>query len=47
MLGDEIFNDMPGADIEFPLWFQHDGASAHYSLQVREYLDRVFPEHWI
>jgi hypothetical protein len=41
LLRDEVFNDMSGADIEFPLWFQHDGASAHYSLQVREFLDQV------
>lgn len=27
--------------------FQHDGAPAHYALQVREYLDRKLPNRWI
>ena len=29
------------------LWFQHDGAPAHFALDVREYLNNVFPNHWI
>lgn len=29
------------------LWFQHDGAPAHSSRQVREYLNTVFPHRWI
>lgn len=29
------------------LYFQQDGAPAHYSLAVRQYLDDVFPGKWI
>lgn len=29
------------------IWFQQDGAPPHYGLQVRQYLDNVFPNHWI
>ena len=29
------------------LWFQHDGASAHFALNLREYLNNVFPNRWI
>lgn len=33
--------------LEDHLTFQQDGAPPHYALAVREYLDRVFPGHWI
>ena len=29
------------------LWFQQDGAPAHFVLDVREYLNNVFPNRWI
>ena len=29
------------------LWFQHDGAPAHYALNVRRFLDQQFPNRWI
>ncbi|XP_071055457.1 uncharacterized protein [Onthophagus taurus] len=29
------------------LWFQQDGAPPHYHLDVRRYLDTVFPARWI
>ena len=29
------------------LWFQHDGVPAHSALDVREYLNNVFPNPWI
>lgn len=29
------------------VWFQQDGAPAHYARLVREYLDLVFPNRWI
>ena len=29
------------------LWFQHGGAPAHFALNVREYLNNVFPNRWI
>lgn len=28
-------------------WFQHDGAPAHYGIQVRNLLNELFPERWI
>ena len=28
------------------IWFQHDGAPAHFSLQVRAHLNRVYGEKW-
>jgi hypothetical protein len=33
-------------DVNLP-WFMQDGAPAHFGLQVREYLDQVFPDKWI
>ena len=36
---------------EFPhfcdLHFQQDGAPAHYTKDVRQWLDETFPGHWI
>jgi hypothetical protein len=29
------------------LYFQQDGATPHYALFVRNYLDNIFPLHWI
>ena len=29
------------------LWFQHDGVPAHTDLDVREYLNEVYPNRWI
>lgn len=29
------------------IWYQHDGCPAHYSAEVREYLDNAFPGRWI
>jgi transposase len=29
------------------VWFQHDGASVHFQLGVRDFLSRKFPERWI
>lgn len=29
------------------IWFQQDGAPAHYAIAVREYLNEVFPDKWI
>ena len=28
------------------LFFQQDGASPHYMLRVRDYLNKVFPQRW-
>ena len=29
------------------LWFQQDGAPAHYDRQVRQWLDQKFPGRWL
>src|SRR5215469_428712 len=29
------------------IWYQHDGAPAHYLAKVRQFLDASFPDHWI
>lgn len=29
------------------IWFQQDGAPPHYGVNVRQYLDNVFPHRWI
>ncbi|GFU53978.1 uncharacterized protein TNCV_5057011 [Trichonephila clavipes] len=29
------------------MWFQHDGAPAHFSRNVRNHLDTVYGQHWI
>lgn len=29
------------------MWFMHDGAPAHFSIQAREFLDRTFNNRWI
>lgn len=29
------------------LWFMHDGAPAHFSINVRRHLDTVYPNRWI
>jgi transposase len=34
-----------GLDTE--IWFQQDGAPAHYATIIRQHLDNVFPGHWI
>jgi hypothetical protein len=47
MLEEEAFASVLKEDGEFPTWFQQDGAPAHYSIQVREFLDQQFPGHWI
>lgn len=28
-------------------WFMHDGAPAHFAVNVREHLDRCYPQKWI
>ena len=46
-------NDLPNLLENLPLairaqmWFQHDGAPAHWARVVRQFLNAVFPERWI
>lgn len=48
-----IQNILPGmlavlpTEIRNEIWFQHDGAPAHYSRPVRDLLDQQFPNRWI
>ncbi|GBM71854.1 hypothetical protein AVEN_229352-1 [Araneus ventricosus] len=35
------------ANIQSCMWFQHDGAPTHFSLDVRSALDAKFPRRWI
>lgn len=35
------------AAVDEDIWFQQDGCPAHYGINVREYLDLVFPNRWI
>ena len=42
----EMLEDVP-LQVSQRLWFQHDGAPAHFALDVREYLNNVFPNRWI
>ena len=30
----------------YELFFQQEGASPHYVLRVRDYLNKIFPLHW-
>lgn len=41
-----MLDEVPLQDLR-NLYFQHDGAPAHFQLRVRAYLDREFPGHWI
>ena len=29
------------------MWIQHDGAPPHFSVDVHNYLNAVFPDRWI
>lgn len=42
----ELLQPVP-ANIQDRMWFQHDGAPPHFSLDVRRYLDFRFPGRWI
>jgi hypothetical protein len=34
-------------EVHREMWFQHDGALAHFTNVVREYLDETFGNRWI
>ncbi|GBM05154.1 hypothetical protein AVEN_197716-1 [Araneus ventricosus] len=42
----DMLNDVP-PHIRRVMWFQQDGAPAHYVRDVRNYLDITFPNRWI
>lgn len=41
-----LFDDVP-LQTRRNLWFMHDGAPPHFSLDVRHHLNRKFPNRWI
>jgi hypothetical protein len=47
MFEEEAFASVLNEGGEFPTRFPQDGAPAHYSIRVREFLDQQFPGHWI
>ncbi|GFV48916.1 uncharacterized protein TNCV_1343251 [Trichonephila clavipes] len=42
----ELLVDIPPS-VCSRMWFQHDGAPAHFSRNVRNHLDTVYGQHWI
>jgi hypothetical protein len=42
----ELLENVPLA-VRRRMWFQQDGAPAHYHIDVRNYLDAQFPNRWI
>nr|XP_018913457.1 PREDICTED: uncharacterized protein LOC109041542 [Bemisia tabaci] len=42
-----IVEIVEASDQDFDPWFQQDGAPAHFSLAVRNYLNAEFPGRWI
>ena len=42
----ELSGNVPSADIR-GMWFQHDGAPAHFAVAVRQLLDARYPNRWI
>lgn len=48
-LRNEIFeftNQLP-LNLQYILWYQHDGAPCHSAARVTEYLNQAFPRRWI
>lgn len=43
----ELLDDLPLEIYRGGLYYQHDGAPAHYSLQVRDFLNREYGSRWI
>ena len=41
-----IFDDMP-LQTRLDAYFMHDGAPAHYSIEVRNYLNETLDNKWI
>lgn len=48
LLSNEVFPTIAQVAEDIPtVWYQHDGAPAHSSAAVREYLNDAFPNSWI
>ena len=42
----DLMDDLPLA-VRQDMWFQQDGAPAHYTLEVQEFLNKTYPARWI
>lgn len=42
----ELLDDVP-LNTRNKMWFMQDGAPAHYTIQVREFLNEAYPNRWI
>lgn len=42
----ELLEDIPLASLR-NMYYQHDGAPAHYARQVKDYLNREYPGRWL
>lgn len=42
----DLLEDLP-LNIRMQMYYQHDGAPAHFARQVRQHLDEMFPGRWI
>ncbi|EZA54493.1 hypothetical protein X777_05748 [Ooceraea biroi] len=42
----DALDDVPLA-VRRRTWFMHDGAPPHFSVDIRQWLDRRFPYHWV
>jgi hypothetical protein len=47
MLRDWLVPQLEHMNLIGKVWFQQDGAPAHYAISVREYLSDVFRDKWI
>ena len=47
MINDWLIPQLRNAGIQKDVWFQQDGAPAHFTLAVRQRLDEVFGNRWI
>lgn len=42
----ELLEDLP-LQLRLDMWYMHDGAPPHFSMNVREFLNQQFPNRWI
>jgi hypothetical protein len=42
----ELLDDVPLRHLQGN-WFMHDGAPAHFAVQLRQHLNQMYPEKWI
>ena len=47
MIKDWLIPELSRLNIKGTIWFQQDGAPAHYALSVRQLLNETFPSRWI